>query len=295
MKAHKLASLIIGIALAVFAMRGTAWTAEVTGTAADPTSLTITQNDSGTFSSQITQVNGNLPSNKTGQVTYCNDWTIDNSGNVTCTGSAFLTVPPGVNYGGGTTFNPPISGTVTVNVASGAPCTAPNNVFTINETFTGSQGLETDASDTRQVTVTVQCAITTLEGCSHGFWKNHAGEWQSYNTNQTLGSVFTMGSAYAGMSGNTLFEALSFTGGPTLEDMAKILMLQGVAAVLNAAHSSINYPIATPALVITDVNNALANAAAAGSVENGRDILESLKDTLEGYQTGPTAVCPLPE
>jgi hypothetical protein len=95
-----------------------------------------------------------------------------------------------------------------------------------------------------------------------------------------------MGPAYAAISNKKFSEALAFAGGPSLVDMAGILMRDAVAAVLNAADPTINYPIGTPAAVISDVNAALANGASAATVTAGRNILESEKNILSAYNEG---------
>jgi hypothetical protein len=95
-----------------------------------------------------------------------------------------------------------------------------------------------------------------------------------------------MGPAYAAISNKKFSEALAFTGGPSLVDMAGILMRDAVAAVLNASDPTINYPIGTPAGVISDVNTALANGASAATVTAGRNILEAQKNILSAYNEG---------
>jgi hypothetical protein len=188
-----------------------------------------------------------------------------------------------------------LSGTVTVSVDPDVPCAEPNNVYTINEVFTSNAGSGVDfgggvLSVTQVVTVTVTCTNATLQGCSHGFWRNHAQVWPvAYSSDPELGTVFTMGPAYSAISNKKFSEALAFTGGPTLVDMARILMRDAVAAVLNAADASINYPIGTPSDVITQVNTALANGASAPTQTEGRNILEAEKNILSAYNEG---ICP---
>jgi len=75
-----------------------------------------------------------------------------------------------------------------------------------------------------------------------------------------------------GLDNNTLLQALSFKGGSGNTAAARILLRSAVAALLNAAHPSINYP-RTPAGVIADVNAALAS--------NNRGTMIRLKDQLD--------------
>lgn len=112
------------------------------------------------------------------------------------------------------------------------------------------------------------------EGLSHGYWKNHPEDWVGYDPSDTLGSIFTLPASLSGLGSFTLAEALDFGGGPALVDKAKILFVQAVAALLNAAHPNIDYPL-TVAEVIADVNAALATEDPV--------VIEALKDLLDGY------------
>jgi hypothetical protein len=73
----------------------------------------------------------------------------------------------------------------------------------------------------------------------------------------------------------TLLDALSFNGGPTDEDAAKLLLKRAVAALLNASRSEINYPLNT-SQVISQVNAALATS------DSGQML--DLKDQLDQFQ-----------
>jgi hypothetical protein len=79
----------------------------------------------------------------------------------------------------------------------------------------------------------------------------------------------------------TLQAALALPGGPGVAGGARILMKQAVAALLNAAHPNILYPL-TPAQVINRVNAALASG--------NRSTMIALAAQLESYNT---AGCPL--
>ena len=102
------------------------------------------------------------------------------------------------------------------------------------------------------------------EGCSHGYWKKKSWAGTGYTQTDTLGSVFNVPSDLATV---TLHEALEAGGGGV-----NALLREGVAALLNAAHPSLNYPIDTY-WTIQAVNNALADPS----------IVESTKDTLDGW------------
>jgi hypothetical protein len=120
------------------------------------------------------------------------------------------------------------------------------------------------------------------KGCSPHFWKNHTRAWgpTGYKTFQTLESVFNVPNAYQ-LDYVPLLFALALPGGPGAAGGARILMKQAVAALLNAAHPSILYPL-TPAQVISRVNTALASG--------NRATMVALAAQLESYNT---AGCPL--
>lgn len=130
-----------------------------------------------------------------------------------------------------------------------------------------------------------------LEGCSHGFWKTHsanapggqADEWPptGYSLTDTLGSVSTIPGSLAAFSGNSFATALDYTGGPGLTGGFQVLMRNAVAALLNAAHPDVAYPL-TDAEVIADVDDALAT--------EDRDELLALEAVLDGYNN---LGCPL--
>src|SRR5262249_60431882 len=76
-----------------------------------------------------------------------------------------------------------------------------------------------------------------------------------YTTATTLGGA---GFTNTGNQGATLDDALSFSGGPTVQDAKNNLMKQAVAALLNAATPGMNYPLDV-AHVLSEVNAALAS------------------------------------
>lgn len=120
------------------------------------------------------------------------------------------------------------------------------------------------------------------EGCTPGYWKNHEDSWgpTGFTTGQTLESVFNVPDVY-GVDNVTLLAALSFNGGPTATDAAKLLLHHAVAAILNAAHPNVDYP-QSAASIITAVNAALATG--------DRNTMLALKSTLDAQNN---AGCPL--
>jgi hypothetical protein len=83
--------------------------------------------------------------------------------------------------------------------------------------------------------------------------------------------VFTGSNYY---SSTTLLAALDLPGGSGLKGAEGILLRSAVAALLNAAHPDINYPLTTPE-VINQVNAALAT--------DNRGATLALATTLDGY------------
>ena len=109
-----------------------------------------------------------------------------------------------------------------------------------------------------------------VEGLSHGYWKTHPASWAYYSSGQTVGSVFT--GASADNSDATLRKALSFKGGRGVEGAERMLLVQAVASLLNAAHPEVNFPL-TVGQLIEKVNAALASG-------DRQEMLE-LKDDLD--------------
>ena len=93
------------------------------------------------------------------------------------------------------------------------------------------------------------------EGCTLGYWKNHPESWpQPYGTGMLLSVAEFVG---APKPSDTLLAALLYKGGPKLSDKINLLLKQGVAALLSAAHPDVDYPL-TPEQVLVEVNAAIA-------------------------------------
>jgi hypothetical protein len=113
------------------------------------------------------------------------------------------------------------------------------------------------------------------QGCTLGYWKNHTDKWQVYSTTQLVSNVFTVPACVGGPTGTigsaTLLGALSFGGGSGTIGGAQILLMQAVAALLNAV-ANIGYPIAQSA-VLAQTNAALASC--------NRDTMTNLAATFQ--------------
>jgi hypothetical protein len=95
------------------------------------------------------------------------------------------------------------------------------------------------------------------QGCTPGYWKNHLDSWSAtgYSPSQTVEDVFDVPDGF-GLDNDTLLTALDYPGGPGTLGGARILLHAAVAAVLNAAHPDVAYPLTT-AEIIDAVNTAL--------------------------------------
>ena len=128
---------------------------------------------------------------------------------------------------------------------------------------------------------------TTGQGCTPGYWKQqqHFDSWEAtpYDPTDTLESVFDVPDSL-GIDNTTLVGALDFGGGSGVAGGARILLRAAVAAILNAAHPSVNYAYenGTAQNVIDDVNAALAS--------NNRDQMIALAGTLDDFNNDG---CPL--
>jgi hypothetical protein len=141
-------------------------------------------------------------------------------------------------------------------------------------------GLAGDSTDTTTTTTTT--TPPGNEGCTPGFWKQpqHFDSWPDGIDPLT----FTLADAGFVGTGNqdvTLLAALSFQGGPTVQDAKNILMRAAAAAYLNSF--AVDYPLTT-AEVVSMVNNALAT--------NDRATILALAELLDGFNNGEGG-CPL--
>lgn len=111
------------------------------------------------------------------------------------------------------------------------------------------------------------------DGCTPGYWKNHTESWAGtgYSPGQTAGSVFSLG-GFPSLASQTLLQTLQGGGGSGTTGAAKILLRAAVAALLNAAHSGVDYP-RTTTQIIADVNAALAS--------NNRNTMLALATALD--------------
>jgi hypothetical protein len=140
-------------------------------------------------------------------------------------------------------------------------------------------GLAGDSTDTATTMTTT--TPPGNEGCTPGFWKQpqHFDSWPDELSQDT--TLLEAGFIGTGNDDATLLEALSFQGGPTVQDAKNILLRAAVAALLNSF--TVDYPLTT-AEVISMVNEALAT--------NDRATILALAELLDGFNNGEGG-CPL--
>jgi hypothetical protein len=119
----------------------------------------------------------------------------------------------------------------------------------------GALAVTGNAEDSTITTTTTTTTTPGGEGCTPGFWKQpqHFDSWPVSTTTTLAAAGFTNTGLPAG---TTLLEALSFQGGPTVQDAKNILLRQAAAAYLNSF--DIDYPLTTQE-VLDLVNDALAS------------------------------------
>lgn len=112
---------------------------------------------------------------------------------------------------------------------------------------------------------------TGNEGCTPGYWKNHTENWEEFSPTQSVESVFDLPSSLSQYGDLTLEEALRLQGGSGLTGATEILLRAATAAVLNAAHDGLGYPLRR-GKIITAVNEALASGDRARILQLAREL-----------------------
>ncbi|HEX9944584.1 MAG TPA: hypothetical protein VGG03_21445 [Thermoanaerobaculia bacterium] len=102
-------------------------------------------------------------------------------------------------------------------------------------------------------------------GCSADFWSSQGSKpWfaAGLRPEQRVQDVFRESAPYGSVAVAMLRTALRFQGGPGLPGLVQDLVRAGVAALLNAGHPKLEYPL-TQTQVLTKVDSALRSADAA--------------------------------
>ena len=97
-------------------------------------------------------------------------------------------------------------------------------------------------------------------GCSHGYWKNHTDSWSGYKTTDKFNAVFNVASYVKNGAPYTLLEVLNLQGND--DPLFPMLGAQAVGALLNAAHSSVNYGYTSGEIIALFKNTPTAKAQA---------------------------------
>ena len=222
------------------------------------------------------------------RISLCNNIQLNADGSFTCLNVMTIYLVKRHNYSttktdsNSNTF--PMFVPVQLVIAEGVPCPATYDLLEALNTFSGT-GVDFGGgllSLSLPFEVEVEC--WNEQGCSHGYWKNRVLSWpDGYETSDTIGSLFSIhGSMDPALGDITLLNAMKFTGpGNTVNDAARILFQQAVAAVLNAEHPDVEYPLEKDEIVD------LVNAALASG---DRDAILALKDQLDEYNN---LGCPL--
>jgi hypothetical protein len=136
-----------------------------------------------------------------------------------------------------------------------------------------------DEPEVAQVTI-IELVKPGTEGLTPGFWKTHPDVWEGYQTSDTFFDVFgveiTINAGKKGEVTNpTLLQALGAKGGINEEEgVYDALARHAVAALLNAAHPHVGYPM-TEQSIIDAVAEAIGNSDYTDA--------EPLKDMLDTY------------
>jgi hypothetical protein len=174
------------------------------------------------------------------------------------------------------------TGTELVSVTATSFRRTENRLVQFNLTTRTAVVLATEDTSGPTVVTFTNRAVTGNQGCTPGFYKNHPSEFTApYTTSTTVGSVFS--GVLSSLSSLTLLQALNGGGGPGIQGAQIILLRAATAALLNAAHPDVSYPLST-SQVVTQVNAALAT--------NNRDTILALADRLDAMNNGAGG-CPL--
>jgi hypothetical protein len=200
------------------------------------------------------------------------------------------------------TATPTVTNTPTpTNTPTDTPTSTPTNTPTNTPTDTPTSTPTSTPTDTPTPTPTNTPTSTptntptptpiAFEGCTPGYWKQsqHFDSWVAYEPTDLVQDVFSLGAYYSGGNldldgdgdADTLLDALNYKGGNGVTGALRILLRSAVAALLNAANPTVDYPL-SPTQVIAEVN-----AAAAGG---NRDTMLNLAARFDRYNN---AGCPL--
>lgn len=173
-------------------------------------------------------------------------------------------------------YSEPIDDSTTEEFDETFTCPTDASLYTNNryeETFVNTATLTGDNTDD-EASAEVDLVCQRYQGLTPGFWKQsqHFAYWTDpYRPHMTLQQA---GFTSTPTATHTLLQALNYQGNNTVNGAKQNLLRAAVAALLNAAHPDVAYPLTTTE-VIDQVNAALAT--------NNRGTILALKDTLDAY------------
>jgi len=126
--------------------------------------------------------------------------------------------------------------------------------------------------------VTTTTTTTVSEGCTPGFWKNHPEVIVALGF--PLGLQTPLSALGITTASGTIGQALDRQVGDT--NLEKSLVRAAVAAILNALHPSVDYPLGAVAIA-TQVNTLLASGTDAQ--------IETFKNQLDAFNNTGSDIC----
>jgi hypothetical protein len=126
------------------------------------------------------------------------------------------------------------------------------------------------------VMAALRVPLPVATSCADGFWAGHLDAWKGgVRPDQLLRNTFTASAGYESLGGTTLQAALRLVGngGPDLTGAARTLVREAAAALLNAVHPGLEYPL-TRTQVITEVDTALRLRDQAAILDLARELAE---------------------
>jgi hypothetical protein len=124
------------------------------------------------------------------------------------------------------------------------------------------------------VMAALQVPLPVPTGCSEAVWSGLSAEvWALAGSrpSQLVRDNFRESASYGAVGAATLLSSLRFRGGSDLLGAVKALVRAGTAALLNAGHPDIEYPL-TRTQVITEVDTALRSRDAGAILAAARDL-----------------------
>jgi hypothetical protein len=141
---------------------------------------------------------------------------------------------------------------------------------------------------TGQASTSAACAVG--QSCSPANWVNLGAinGWYKYKSSQKVGAIFS-GAKTAGFTALANLTLLQALGNKTLktalQTAAAQLIKEAIAALLNATHPNVKYPIKNAQTIINEVNAALTSKNLA--------TIQALTQTYKSYNLlgGAPAIC----